>query len=94
VRNSNLARKSDTNTKDRYEKELGQLPEVEARPFRAPDVAALIDRMRRLERTMGRLTSAFIFLTIVVVVLGVADHWPAVRAAFLGLDQWRQLWLH
>jgi hypothetical protein len=86
VKNTNLARRNVTSVKDRYEKELGQLPDVEPRPVRTTDAAALIEPLRRLQRTIGRLTSASIFLTIALVVLGVADHWTAVQAALIGLD--------
>ena len=88
VKNSNLAGKSDTGTKDRYEKELGLLPEVQAHPFRSTEVIAVIDPMRRLERKMSRLTSAFILLTIVLVALGLADPWATIHAALDELAQW------
>lgn len=92
MRSTNLAK--NTSIKDRYEKELGQLPDVEPRPLRGTDVTAVIESIGRLQRTTGRLTSAFVFLTMALVALAVADHWTAVRAALVGLDLWRQQWLH
>ena len=94
MKNSNVARKSAPSIKDRYEKELGQLPEIEPRPFRTTEAAGLVEPMRRLQRTVSRLTSAFMLLTTALVALGVADHWAAIQAALVGLDHWRQLWLH
>ncbi len=77
--------------KDPYIKDLGY----------APDPAALVEYMRRLnemtrqvQRSIGRLTSALILLIVVVIAVAVADHWPTLRVALAALDQWRRQWWH
>jgi hypothetical protein len=66
-----------------------------------PDSAALVEYMRRLNettrqmhRSIRRLSSTLILLVVVVIAVGVADHWPTVRIVLAAVDQWRQQWWH
>ena len=93
MKGSNLAKKIDVSMRDRYEKDLGQLPDIEPPPVRTTDTAALIESMRCLQRTTRRLTAALIFLTAIVVALAVADHGSALQAWLLSPDHWPQQWL-
>lgn len=77
--------------KDPYVKDLGY----------APDLATLVECVRRLsettqqmQRRIARLTAVIILLAVILIAFAVADHLPAVRVALAAADQWRQQWWH